>query len=122
MLDKLELMDNPPSQYDAGGGAIINIKLKKTRDLGLTGNINSSYSQGIMARTYNVLNLNYSKRKYNWFGNIGYSTDANRSTDFTDRSYYTTTNDLSSRVLLDNTGWGASRGITSRLGLAYPLS
>ncbi|WP_448634420.1 TonB-dependent receptor plug domain-containing protein [Pedobacter panaciterrae] len=30
LLDKIELMDNPPARYDASGNAIINIKLKKT--------------------------------------------------------------------------------------------
>jgi hypothetical protein len=122
MLDKLELMDNPPSKYDAGGGAIINIKLKKNRDLGLTGNINSSYSQGIMARTYNVLNVNYNHRKLNYFGNIGYSTEGQKSTDFYDRKFFTPAGDLYSKVLLDNTSRGTSRGITSRLGLDYTLS
>ena len=122
MLDKLELMDNPPSKYDAGGGAIINIKLKKNRDRGLTGNINSSYSQGILARTSNTLNVNYNRRKYNWFANIGYSSDGNKSLDFTDRMYFTPTNDMSARVLLDNTNYYSSSGITSRLGLDYTLS
>lgn len=122
MLDKLELMDNPPSKYDAGGGAIINIKLKKNRDLGITGNINSSYSQGITARTYNVLNLNYNRRKYNWFGNIGYSTDGQKTMDFYDRQFFNPGNDLYSRVFLDNTSWYSSRGITSRLGLDFTVS
>ena len=30
ILDKIELMDNPPAMYDAAGNAIINIRLKKT--------------------------------------------------------------------------------------------
>jgi hypothetical protein len=122
MLDKLELMDNPPSKYDAAGGAIINIKLKKNKDLGLTGNLNSSYSQGKMARTYTVLNLNYNHRKLNYFGNIGYSTDGNRSKDYYDRKFFTPSDELYSRVMLDNISRGTSRGITSRLGLDYSLS
>jgi hypothetical protein len=122
MLDKLELMDNPPSKYDAGGGAIINIKLKKNRDRGITGNINSSYSQGILARTANSLNINYNRRKYNWFANIGYSSDGNKSMDITDRMYFTPANEMLARVFLDNTNYYSSRGITSRLGLDYTLS
>jgi hypothetical protein len=122
MLDKLELMDNPPSKYDAGGGAIINIKLKKNRDRGLTGNISSSYSQGIMARTANTLNINYNRRKYNWFGNIGYSSDGNKAIDLTDRMYFTPDNEMFSRVFLDNTNYYSSSGLTSRLGLDYTLS
>ena len=48
-LDKLELMDNPPARYDAGGSAIINIKLKRNRGGG-DRNLSTNYSQGFYAR------------------------------------------------------------------------
>jgi hypothetical protein len=31
ILDKIELIDNPSAKYDAGGNAIINIRLKKNK-------------------------------------------------------------------------------------------
>jgi len=41
-LDKIELMTNPPAKYDASGSAIINIRLKKNRKRGFTGNISQA--------------------------------------------------------------------------------
>ena len=41
-------MDNPPARFDAGGSAIIDIKLKRNRGAGLTGNLSTNYSQGFI--------------------------------------------------------------------------
>lgn len=78
MLDKLELMDNPPAKYDAAGSSIVNIVLKKNRLYGLTGNISTSQSVGHTWRSYNNLNLNYRQGKLNLFGGVGLPRDANR--------------------------------------------
>ena len=85
-LDKLELMDNPPARYDAGGSAIINIKLKRNRGAGLTGNLSSNYSQGFYARTYNSLNLNYQTKKLNFSGTLGYNNETARYRETNQRS------------------------------------
>ncbi|HTE07400.1 MAG TPA: outer membrane beta-barrel protein, partial [Flavitalea sp.] len=85
-LDKLELMDNPPARYDAGGSAIINIKLKRNRVAGLTGNLSSNYSQGFYARTYNSLNLNYQTKKLNFSGTLGYNNETARYRETNQRS------------------------------------
>src|SRR5215212_8261253 len=58
-LDKIELIDNPSSKYDAAGNAIINIKMRKNRDAGLTGNITSGFSHGRYFRSNSGVNLNY---------------------------------------------------------------
>src|SRR5688572_20552845 len=52
-LDKIELIDNPSSRYDASGNAIINIKMRKNRNPGLTGSVNSGMSQGKFFRSNN---------------------------------------------------------------------
>ncbi len=85
-LDKLELMDNPPARYDAGGSAIINIKLKRNRGAGLTGNLSTNYSQGFYARTYNSLNLNYQTKKLNFSGTLGYNNETSRYRETNQRS------------------------------------
>lgn len=72
-IDKIELIDNPSAKYDASGNAIINIRLRKNRSAGLTGNINSGFSQGMYFRSNNSVNLNYSRKKLNVFSNIGVS-------------------------------------------------
>lgn len=65
LLDKIELMDNPPAKYDAAGNEIINIKFKKSKVAGYTGNISLGYTQGKYARNNDAINLNYTHKKIN---------------------------------------------------------
>jgi outer membrane cobalamin receptor len=65
VLDKIELIDNPSSRYDAAGGAVINIRLKKNRQAGLTGNISAEVSIGKKFRSNESLNLNFNSEKIN---------------------------------------------------------
>ena len=72
-LDQIEIMTNPSAKYDASGNSgIINIKTKKTKIVGFNGSANASYTQGIMPRTNESINLNYRKNKMNLFGNYSY--------------------------------------------------
>ena len=70
-LDKIELIDNPSSRYDASGNSIINIKLRKNRDAGFTGNSTSGFTQGKFARSNNSININYNRKKLHVFTNVG---------------------------------------------------
>ena len=75
-IDKIEIITNPSSKYDAAGqGGIINIKLKKNKSQGLNGMLNASYG-GMYhpkpKRYYQMdfvsFNLNYrSKKTYTAF-------------------------------------------------------
>jgi iron complex outermembrane receptor protein len=77
-LDQIEIMTNPPAKYDAAGNAgIINIKTKKTKQLGYSGSITSSWSQGRYAKITESANFNYRKNKVNLFTNLGYSNREN---------------------------------------------
>jgi hypothetical protein len=117
-LDKIELMDAPPAKYDAGGSAVINLRLKKSTILGLTGNISLSATQGIYARTNNSLNVNYNYKKMNWFAGLSYNRDVSYDDDKTNREYYAdnTSIFLYSRVK----GFSNTKGI--RLGMDYNAS
>jgi outer membrane receptor protein involved in Fe transport len=47
-VDKIEIISNPSSKYDAAGTAgVINIKTRKDKSMGLNGSVNGSYGQGI---------------------------------------------------------------------------
>ncbi len=92
-VDQIEIMDNPPSRYDAAGNAgIINIKTKKNRQKGFNGNISSSFVQGRYPKTFNNLGVNYSSGRWNLFANL----TANLSRSFSNldafRSYYASDN------------------------------
>lgn len=60
VVEKIELLKNPPVKYDASGtSGMINIRTKKTKVTGFSGSIYSTYSQGIYARGMGGLALNY---------------------------------------------------------------
>ncbi|WPQ62751.1 outer membrane beta-barrel protein [Chitinophaga sancti] len=117
-LDKIELMDAPPAKYDAGGGAVINLRLKKNTILGLTGNISLSASQGIYTRSNNSLNINYNYKKMNWFASFSYNRDAAYDDDKTNRDYFA--DSLSVYLHTHVKGRSNTKGI--RLGMDYNLN
>ena len=115
MLDKLELIPSPPAEYDAAGGAVINIVLKKIHNAGFNGGVNTAYNQGLYGRSTDALNFNYRRPTTNLFGNIGYSLDQNYIDQTFDRNFYSprsaTTQTSSYHYRSD--GWNA------RLGMDY---
>jgi len=50
-IEKIELISNPGARYDAAGGAIINIILKKNANMGTNGTISLAGAMGIYKKT-----------------------------------------------------------------------
>ena len=121
-LDKVELIDNPSSKYDASGNAIINIRMRKNRQAGFTGSVNSGFSQGKYFRSNNSINLNYSRKKLNVFSNIGINTEKDYTFDVVDRKYYNASNNVSSSILLENDQVNNGNSINIYSGLDYAIS
>nr|WP_295931834.1 outer membrane beta-barrel family protein [uncultured Dyadobacter sp.] len=119
VLDKIELLDNPPAKYDAAGNAIIDIRLKKTRVGGLTGNVSLGASQGRYARSNDVINLNYNRRKVNLFANLGYSYEKNYTFDRFNRRFYNENGGLTSTVDLTNDLKYGGSGYNANAGLDF---
>jgi len=72
-VESIEIIHNPSSKYDAAGNAgIINIKLKKDKNLGLNGNVNLSAGMGNFPKRNGSLNLNYRVKDLNVFGSYSY--------------------------------------------------
>jgi iron complex outermembrane recepter protein len=70
-LEQIEIMTNPPAKYDAAGNSgIINIKTKKTKQLGYNVTLQAGYTQGIYARNNQNITFNYRKNKLNLFGSV----------------------------------------------------
>ncbi|MBS1745418.1 MAG: TonB-dependent receptor [Bacteroidetes bacterium] len=77
-VEQIELMTNPPAQYDASGNAgIINIKTKKNKQKGFNGTITSAYTQGRYPKDNSSIVLNYRNGRFNTF--ITYSDNYNKS-------------------------------------------
>lgn len=83
-IDRIELITQPGAKYDAAGGSIINIILKRNANLGFSGTValtagGSVYDQteaGTDDRFYHRLNpslsLNYRKNRWNLFGSYSF--------------------------------------------------
>lgn len=71
LLEQIEIMTNPPAKYDAAGNSgIINIKTKRTKQLGYNVALTTGYTQGIYGRNNQGVTFNYRKNKINLFGNV----------------------------------------------------
>jgi hypothetical protein len=89
VVDRVELIDNPSSRYEAGmSAAIVDIRLKRDASLGLNG----AASLGGGFTDYDFiwqggLNLNYRSKKFNIFGNYGYNHAIGRAETYQKRNY-----------------------------------
>lgn len=80
-LDQIEIMTNPPAKYDAAGNSgIINIKTKKSKQLGYNITAQAGYTQGIYARNNQNVTFNYRKNKLNLFGTLSRNENNRRNT------------------------------------------
>ncbi len=74
-VEKIEIISNPSSRYDAEGmGGIVNIVLKNDNKRGVNGSINSYVARSRASRYGGGFNINYRAGKLNVFGsyNHGY--------------------------------------------------
>jgi len=70
LIDRIEVITNPSAKYQAEGtGGIINIVLKKKRKTGLNGS--ADVTVGYPDIYGASLNLNWRKKKFNFFTNVG---------------------------------------------------
>ena len=84
-IERIELITQPGARYDAAGGPVLNIVLKRNANLGLSGNAGLTLGGyrydhndiGFGNRNYYRVNpnlsLNYRKGKWNLFGNTTYN-------------------------------------------------
>ncbi len=71
-IEAIEVITNPSAKYDASGNAgIINIRLKKNKNMGTNGSVNFSTAYGLGPKNNLSLNLNNRNKKLNLFGNAG---------------------------------------------------
>ncbi len=83
-IESIEVITNPGAKYDAGGsGAIINIKLKKEKKMGINGNYNlgagTSYEFSGVNKFNGGLNANIRRNNTNVFLNTNLRQDARQT-------------------------------------------
>lgn len=71
-IDRIEIITNPGAKYEAEGNAgIIDIRLKRDKNLGANGSLSTTYSQGKYHRANLNGSANYRNKKFNLFGTGG---------------------------------------------------
>lgn len=123
-LEQIEIMTNPPAKYDAAGNSgIINIKTKKTKQLGYNVTFTAGYTQGIYARNNQNINFNYRKNKVNLFGTVS-RNERNTLQTLDIQRKFLEQNTKEVRSLFEQTGrmknWNASNNL--KLGADYSIS
>jgi outer membrane receptor protein involved in Fe transport len=119
-IKQIELMTNPPAQYDAAGNAgVINIKTKKNKLQGINGNVSLNYAQGRYARSNDNASLNYSNKKITIFSNFSYGNN-NSYHDLTIQRTYKNS-DLSTKSVFNQNTYiqPSDQSYSVRLGLDY---
>ncbi|WP_184545229.1 TonB-dependent receptor [Mucilaginibacter sp. FT3.2] len=76
-IDQIEIISNGSAKYDASGGGIINIVLKKGKNIGTNGIINAGAGYGKYAKGRAGIIFNNRTAKVNIFGN--YTFDDNKT-------------------------------------------
>ncbi len=122
LLDKLELMDNPPAKYDAAGSSIINIILKKNKARGLTGNLSSGMSMGQKLRVNNSVNVNLNRQKINWFWGIDQSLDKDYTEETSQRTIFDNDKISIANIQSKNYSDYKSNSLSGRFGADFTLS
>ncbi|MDQ8010806.1 MAG: TonB-dependent receptor [Flavobacterium nitrogenifigens] len=87
-IQKIEVISNPSSRYDAEGKAVINIVTKQNMDSDVMGTVNQHVTGSKFGGTlYNTLfDFNYSKGKFSFVTNYGLQLGRNRELLYTTRT------------------------------------
>jgi iron complex outermembrane recepter protein len=105
-LERIEVITNPSAKYDAAGNAIINIVMKKNKNLGYNQQLNADYEQGIYYGASINTNLNYKTEKWNFFGGGGFGQwkfmeESRRTVNYEGDSAFRSTNNGYEHLLID---------------------
>lgn len=123
MLDKIELMSNPPARFNAAGSAgIIHIKTKKQKTPGLNSQVSLSYGRGRYDRTVNNMLLNFKQGKLNFYGNLGYSSINNYYTVTRNRNYHYPDAATGYTLQQDFLETNHTRNVSYKTGIDYDIN
>ena len=122
LIDKVELMSNPSSKYNAEGAAIINIITKKIKAKGFYGSVSASAGSGKYFRSNSSLQLNYKINRINFFMNTGVTTNNTYFLSNRQRTYSYPDAALSYTLLQDVQEIGHEKSGNYRAGVDFDVS
>lgn len=88
-IERIDIITNPSSKYDASGNSgIIDIRMKKDQRLGVNGTFTTGYGQGVYPKANIGSTFNYRNKKVNVFGNYNYAYRIGLNHLLLDRNFY----------------------------------
>lgn len=120
-LDKVEVITNPSARYDAeGGGGIINIVLRKGKNLGLNGTVIANAGD---PETYGLTgNVNYKAKEFNLFTTQGYNYRNNPGNAFTNSRYLNSDNSTRDFMNETRTNDRLNKSYNANIGMDWFLN
>lgn len=89
-IERIEIITNPSSKYDAAGNSgIIDIRLKKDQRLGSNGTLTAGYGQGVYPKWNAGSTFNYRNKGVNIFGNYNHAYREMLGHLYINRNFYT---------------------------------
>jgi outer membrane receptor protein involved in Fe transport len=118
-IDRIEIITNPSSKYDAAGNSgIIDIRLKKDQRLGTNGTLTAGYGQGIYPKWNAGTTFNYRNKSVNIFGNYNYADREMLNHLIINRNFYKN-GVFQGSDDKDNYGFMTFKAHTARLGADF---
>ncbi len=74
-IEQIEIIANPTAEYEGDRKAIINIKLKREKTLGMNGSLYLGYGYNRYSQYFTGINGSYKTRKLVFFGRYNYSNN-----------------------------------------------
>jgi iron complex outermembrane recepter protein len=119
-IESIEIMTNPPAKYDAAGTAgIVNIKIKKTKKVGVNGGINLGYTQGRYPKGNSSGNINYRVNRFNFYANVGYNIHNTFQDLDINRGYYNADGSLNSTFFQNTFIKIENESLSGKLGFDF---
>lgn len=119
-IDKVEVITNPSARYDAeGGGGLLNIILKKGKNLGLNGTALASVSD---PESYGLSGtLNYKAKEFNLFTTQGYNYRNSPGNAFTNSRYLNDDNSTRDYMYENRKNERLNKSYNANLGMDWFL-
>ena len=119
-IDKVEVITNPSARYDAeGGGGILNIVLKKGKNLGFNGTFIAT--GGIPDNNGLSGNVNYKTKKVSLFTTQGYSFRSNPGNMINETTYFNSNNSIRNYIVEPRENDRYGKGYNGNFGVDIAL-
>ncbi|MFV8369662.1 TonB-dependent receptor domain-containing protein [Flavobacterium sp. LB2R40] len=120
-IEKVEVITNPSARYDAeGGGGLLNIILKKGKNLGLNGTFIAS--TGYPENNGLSGTLNYKSKNFNLFTTQGYNKRNSPGNAITNTDYLNSDNSINNSVDESRVNDRYNKGYNGNFGMEWYLN